>query len=445
MEIAQLAKILEEKGVRWVRILWCDNANIIRSKAFHVKTLSQHFEHGIGISVARQAIPALVDAVVPETGLGPVGEVWLKPDWSTFNVLPYAPGHARVISDIVSDGRPWTLCPRHLLRRMIAEAKTEGLEIKAAFENEFYLVQPTPNGFTPVDETVFAATLAMDLNREVIDEIAEALISQGLQVERYYPESGPGQHEITVGYTHALQAADNQIIYRETVHAVTAPYNLKASFLPVIFSDKAGSGCHLHVSLWKDQQNVLPDPKRPGELSGISQAFIAGVLFHLPALMALTTPSPNSYRRIRPHFWSGAFRVWGWDNREAAVRVPTNPEPPSPTHFEFKTVDGSANPFLALGGVIAAGLDGVRRSLDVGAPVSEDPGRLPEKERREKGIDMLPLSLEEAIGHMEQDEILLNALGSELANVFLAVRRAEWEVLKEVELDQEVRLLLERY
>ncbi|MCA1991031.1 MAG: glutamine synthetase family protein [Coleofasciculus sp. S288] len=441
----ELLQSLDELGIRFVRILWCDNANIIRSKAVHRGALPEYLKHGVGISAAQQAIPVMYDAPVSGSGLDCVGEVRLVPDWNTFTALPYASGHTRVMGDMVKDGSAWNLCPRNFLKKMVAEAEREGLEVIAAFENEFYLLRSTPNGIVPADETVFASTLAMDLHRVVIDEIATALVEQGMLVEQYYPESGSGQQEISILYTNALGAADQQIAFRETVRAIALQHHLKASFLPKIFADKAGSGCHLHLSLWHEGQNLIPNLDAVGELSEVARRFIAGLLHHLPALMALTTPSTNSYRRIRPHCWSGAFRCWGMDNREAAVRVPSNPEEISPTHFEFKTVDASANPYLALGATIAAGLDGVRHCLDLGEPVGVDPGHLTETERRDRNIDSLPTTLGESIEHLSNDQVLLNALGSELAQAYLAVRKAEWDAMKDLELEEEVNLLLERY
>jgi glutamine synthetase len=270
-------------------------------------------------------------------------------------------------------------------------------------------------------------------------------VEQGILVEQYYPKLGPGQQEISILYAKALSAADQQIAFRETIRAIALQHHLKASFLPKIFADKAGSGCHLHLSIWQDGQNLLPNPEAPGELSEIARRFIAGILHHLPGLMALTTPSTNSYRRIQPHYWSGAFRCWGMDNREAAVRVPSNPEEMSPTHFELKTVDASANPYLALGAVIAAGLDGVRHCFELGEPVTVDPGDLSESERSDRGIERLPINLGESIEQLSGDRVLLDALGAELAQAYLAVRKAEWEAMKDLELEEEVKLLLERY
>lgn len=442
----QRAKLLAENGIRFVRLLWCDNANIIRGKAFHAGFLKEHQDAGISISMAQQAIPSMYDAVAPESGLGPVGEAWLIPDWQTFAPLPYVLSHARIISDIHVNGEPWALCPRSFLKRMIKRAQDAGFDVMAAFEHEFYLLHPDPKGRPiPVDQTVFAATLGMDLNHEVIDNIAEALVIQGIPVERYYPESGPGQHELSTRYTNALQAADWAIAFRETVRGVALRHNQRASFLPKIFANAAGSGCHLHLSLWRDGKNLMPDAAGMGGLSQTALHFIGGILQHLPALMALTTPSPNSYRRLQPHFWSGAFRSWGLDNREAAVRIPSDSVAPTPTHLELKTVDASANPYLALGAVIAAGLDGIEQQLNPGEPVDVDPGYLSDAEQAQRGIQRLPSNLGEAIAHLRQCPLLLDALSAELAQAFLAVRKAEWEFFKDKELEEEVRFLLERY
>ncbi len=434
MERSLLAT-LEQARTRFVRLLWCDNGGLIRGKAIHYGRLNAYAQTGVGIAAAQQAVPVHLDAPAPGSDLGPVGEVRLVPDWSTLALLPYAPGHARVLGDLVRDGLPWACCPRAALRLAIARAADQQLSIKAAFENEFFLLQPG-EALVPADRQPFAAAAAMDLHQPVIDAIAEALLAQGIQVEHYYPESGWGQQEISILYTEALDAANQQIVFRETVKAIARQHGQIASFLPKIFPDQAGSGCHLHLSLWRGGQNLLAS--ETGELAPLGRQFLAGLLAHLPGLMALTVPSVNSYRRLQPHCWSGAFRCWGYDNREAALRVPTNASAPSPTHLEVKTVDATSNPYLALAGIIAAGLDGIERQLPLPEPVTVDPGTLPEAER-------LPVNLGEAIAALDADPLLCNALGPELARTYLAVRRAEWTALGAWELAQEVELLRERY
>jgi glutamine synthetase len=438
-----LFELLKAAEVKFVRVLWCDNASVIRSKAMHVRVVEEYMEHGVGISNAQMAIPVMYDGLAPDSGLGPVGEIRLVPDWATLNALPYAPGHVRVMGDMMLDGRPWAVCPRDFLKRQIAAAEEVGLEIRGAFENEFYLMRAEGEQLLPADESVFAATLAMDASAAVINDITDALQHQDIAVELYYPESGPGQQEISIRYGPALAAADRQIAFRETVRAVAMRHGLKASFLPKIFSDKAGSGCHLHLSIWRESVNVFRGDG-PHGLSEEGAAFMAGVLDHLPALMAVTTPTPNSYRRLQPHAWAGAFRCWGVDNREAAVRLPSHPSG-RPTNFELKTVDASSNPYLALGAVIACGLDGVRLKRKLPSPVGVDPGTLTEKERAALHAPRLPRSLDEALKALRKDETLLGAMGAPLAQAFTAVRKAEWEALHGLSLEDEVSLLLERY
>ena len=436
-------EILKSQGIRFVRVIWCDNGNVVRGKAIHIDALADRMEIGVGLSAAQQAIPVMADGVAPGSGLGPVGEVWLTPDWSTLQLLPYAPGQARVFGDMVAEGRPWPWCGRQFLKRMIQRAAGAGLDLKAAFEPEFYLLQQEAHQIQPADQTVFATTLAMDMHGAVIDAIASALIAQGLTVEQYYPESGPGQQEISVRYADALQAADQHIIYRETVKAVARQHGLIASFMPKIFDQAAGSGCHLHLSLWQQSQNIIPNSQ--GGLSPTAEHFTAGLLHHLPSLMALTTPSPNSYRRLRPQCWSGAYQVWGYDNREAAIRIPTNPRGPSPTHIEFKTLDNAANPYLALGCVIAAGLDGLGQNLTLPDPVAQDPATLSEPERQARQISLLPQSLEQSLGAIQNNQVLSQALGTSLLTTLVAIREAEQEAMKDFTLEEEVQLLIERY
>jgi glutamine synthetase len=428
-----------------LRILWCDNANIIRAKAVHINASNAHLsDFYVGISEAMQALPVMYDAPVRETGLSPVGEVHLTADLASFMPLPYAPGHGRAMGDMLKNGKPWAYCPRNFLKKMEAEARDMLVEVKGAFENEFYLLRATEGKCEPVDTTPFASTYAMDLNREVIDDIIVALIAQGITVEQHYPESGPGQHEITVRYSSAVRACDNQIAFRETARAVAQKHGLVASFLPKIFPDKTGNGCHLHLSLWRDDTNILSDPNNTYGLSDPARQFIAGILNHLPALMAVTTPTSNSYRRIQPNSWSGAFQCWGFDNKEAAVRVISDRDREI-RHFELKAIDASSNPYLALGAVIAAGLDGIREQRELGRPVQQDPANLSEGERNEYNIVPLPSSLGDALIHLKNDAVIVRALGDDLARAYIGVKSAEWDALRHLTLDEEVQLLLEKY
>ncbi|MCP4626932.1 MAG: glutamine synthetase [bacterium] len=443
-----LKQTLKDAGIKFVRILWCDNANVIRAKAAHIDYLEEYIDNGVGIAAAQMALPVMHDSVVAETGLGPVGEVRLMPDWSTLTTLPFARGHAQVLSDMVisETGKVWEHCPRGFLKRQVRELEKKGLTLKAVFENEFFLLKRNAEGsLEPADDTVFSATGSMNLHCAFINDFADALIAQGLEVEGYYPESGPGQQELNIRCAETLKAADRQIVYRETVRGVATQHGLVASFLPKIVEKKAGSGCHLNFSLWRAGENISGDSQQSTAISAEGSAFIAGILDHLPALCAVTIPSKTSYRRIRPHFWAGAFRAWGHQNREAAVRVCRNKQGNSANRFEIKTADATANPYIALGALIAAGLDGLRRNLPLPEEVTVDPALVPEEQRRIRGIDRLPQNLGQAIDALRNDDVLLEAIGEELATSYVAVRQNEWENLKNLSLEEEVALLVERY
>ncbi len=433
---------LKRAGVEFVRILWCDNANIIRAKAANVNMLRDGFE-GINMTIAQMALPVMFDAVAPNSGLGPVGEVRLEPDWSTLKILPYALGHAQVMSNMIMNDKPWAHCPRDFLRQQINHLREHDIEIKAAFENEFFLLRKFGDSYEAADRTVYAMTSSINEHRDFILELSHALETQGLQPEFYHPESGPGQQELSVRYSDGLGAADNQIVYRETARGIAHKYGLTASFLPKIFENAAGSGCHINLSLWQDDKNITGDSEDKTGLSKTARSFMAGVLTHLNALTALTLSTRNSFRRIRPHFWAGAFTAWGYDNREAAIRVSRGKTGAS--RFELKAADASANPYLALGAMLAAGLDGIEKKFFLPQETNVDPALLNETERKANQVHALPASLGEALDALQKDKVLLEALGAERAKTYLAVKTMEWNALKDLTLEAEVKLLAERY
>ena len=424
-------------GIRLIRVAYCDNANLIRAKAAPLEGLDGLLKYGVGFTVAQQALPMLGDTPLPASGLGPIGEVWLVPDPGTFTVLPYNQGAAMMLGDFeTASGDPWAHDPRACLRRAVETAGADGYEVQAAFEPEFYLLRPrAPGGadapeYEPFDRTNFAMTIAHDAAHDVLCDLVDVLNDMELDVALVYPESGPGQYEVSIRHAAALASADRHVLVREGIRGVARRHGLAASFAPEPFADSAGSGCHLHMSVWRDGQNLFYDERDRLRLSPLAYAWIGGVLAHLPALCALVAPSVNSYGRLRPYSWAGAFTCYGPENREAALRVITPRRGPASCNVELKTCDGSANPYLALAGVIAAGLDGVRRKLAPGDPVETDPALLPDEVRRAKGIAPLPASLDAAAGALEQDSVLQELLGAPLTKSFLAVRRGEWEALR---------------
>jgi glutamine synthetase len=425
----QIVSLANERGLQLVRFLYCDNGGVIRGKSTHVGALARRISSGIGLVKGMQSFTSL-DTLAPDATYGPVGEIRLVPDPDTFVVLPYAPRSGQMIANMVElDHRPWALDPRDFLQRMAARAAEKDLAFDAAFENEFYLAYRRDDGFVPVDRSLCFSAIGMESTEPVIQDIIAALTDQGLAVELSHPELGWGQQELSIHHAPAVRAADNQVTYRQTVRAVAAHHGMVASLAPKPWADQAGSGAHLHWSVWNGDhtRNVLADPGGTAGLSELARHAIAGVLAHLPGLLGLTTPSTNSFRRLQPHYWSSAYTAWGIENREAAVRVPSRywDDEEGSTNLELKASDNSANPYLALGGVMAAALDGIDRGLDPGEPADQDPGNLSDTERERRGIRRFPLTSAEALDELEGDEVLTSALGAPLATEYLKVRRAE--------------------
>lgn len=431
-------------GVRLVRFLYTDNGGVTRGKATPLAFLRNRIDDGIGLTKAMQAMNML-DQLAAVEGMGPVGEIRLVPDPDSFRILPYAPHAAAMTTDMLNqDGSPWAACPRSFLKRQIAACAATGFTVQAVFEVEFSLAQKGADGaFAPVDESLCFATTGFTVSAKFIDDLVVALEAQGLEVDQYYPELGHGQQELPIRHAPALAAADRQVFYRETVRNVAYNHGLVASLAPKPFPNEAGNGAHIHFSLWDNagSRNLMYDAADPYGLSQMGHHFIAGILEHLPGLLALTCPSYNSYRRLQPHFWSSAFTAWGPDNREAAVRVPSKfkSDPSGSTNAELKASDSSSNPYLALGGLIAAGLDGVRRQLSSPAPVLVDPASYSDAERAERGIKRFPTTLKQALDELETDEVLIDALGPLLATSYVAVKRLEWESFSKEDLDFEIK------
>jgi glutamine synthetase len=436
---AAAAARAEAEGISLVWFLYADHGGIIRGKSASAAALPGRMVSGIGHTVAMMAM-SMLDHLQPVEGMSPVGEVRIMPDPATFVPLPYAPGAAAMLADLVQPGgEPWDGCARTYLRQAVADLAAEGFVATAAFEPEFTLGrrEASPDGgpdrLVPADDSLCYSATGFHLAHDYAADLHDALRAQGMQVENYYPELGHGQQEMSVRHTPGLRAADNHVLYRETVRGVAFRHGMWASLAPKPIADQAGNGAHLHVSL----REAGPDGE-PGEpafydaadryrLSRAGYCFIGGLLAHLPALTALTCGSVNSYRRLAPQMWSSAYTIYGMDNREAAVRIcsPMRDDPGRSVNLELKPSDSSANPYLALGGVIQAGLDGIRRKLDPGEAVNVDPATLTDAERLAVGARRLPTSLAEALDALEADDLLMESLGDLRRRAYLAVKRSE--------------------
>ncbi|KAF4407967.1 glutamine synthetase family protein [Streptomyces lycii] len=434
----QVLRQADAHGVELIRFLWVDHNGILRGKAVTRAHLEFRMESGIGLAKSRQAA-GLMDTGVPVPGFNAVGEVRLVPDPDTFIALPHAPGQGAMLCDLVQlDGEPWDACPRTFLKSALVAAGK--LEVVASYEPEFTLcsARPEPGGLKVLDDSLCFDNAGFDAAGDYVMQLLQGLRGQGVDVEVYHPEFGAGQHEMTLRHGPALRAADLSVWQKAITRGLASSLGLWATFAPTPAPGFRGNGNHLHLSMWRDcpgrgRENVFADDADGLGLSETAYHFIGGVLRHLPALLALTCPSVNSYQRLQPGMWSGAHACYGQDNREAAVRIPSRLRgaAAASTNVELKAVDSTANPYLAMGAVIYAGLDGIASRTDPGPQLAQDPNGLTDAERDRLGLG-LPRSLEEALEALRRDDYLMDVLGPLRREVYPALKEDEIRAVKEM-------------
>src|ERR671910_1129592 len=281
----------------WIRFVFVDHAGIPKTKAVHRDAFARRARAGVGLAKGVLALDPS-GALHPVSGLSPVGEVRLVPDLSSLTPLPFARGQAMVCCDMTEpDARtPWNGCPRGALRRMLERFANRGYRAVASYEVEFYLRDPEG----PLDRTPYAGSFALTSAAEFVAELAEMLEEMGIRPEQCHAEVGHGNLELSVKEAEALAAADKRVQVMETIRGVAHRMGLGITMAPKPYLEEAGNGHHLHLSIYslEGEGPVLFDAS--GALSGAGSGFVAGILKHLPAVMAFTTPSPNSYQRIAP-------------------------------------------------------------------------------------------------------------------------------------------------
>lgn len=441
-----------------VRLLWSDSAGLRRCRVVPGPRYPEVLSMGVGVTKACMAQTAYSDSPAEGSGLTAVGEVRLTPDDATRVGAPWsAGGHQIVMCDfMLVAGLAWSCCPRQTLKRAIAMLKNDfGLELKVGYELEFTLLEsfaPSSSpvtcsaggsalfgtGLRPVGHARYSQSSALDAQADVLDDMVTTLQAMDIGVEQWHAESAPGQFEISLAYGGALEAADKLLLAREAITAVARKHGLYVSYLPKMMKHQAGNGCHCHMSLWQDGSPRMNRPHKAKAKAGepdptaTAMSWTAGLLQSLPALLAFTTPSPNSFERFRVGAWAGAVTAWGWNNREAPIRMTApNLENLHLTHIELKAFDHTANPHLALTAIIAAGTLGLRGKLQPPEPLFVPPGELPPEDAERMGVRPLPASLRDSLALLEGPEgkpfhrALCQVVKEDLLQAYLAVRHAE--------------------
>ena len=425
-----------------VALVCCDLGAIVRGRSVLSAELEEHLAAGVGWVPANHSLTPF-GPLARDTPFDSVGDLRLLPDRGT-HVRVEAGVHASplqfVLCDIVeTDGRPWECCPRRFLREALAELQEElGARLLASFEHEFQLSLPTPP----------AAPFSLREQRAAepfAAAVMDALIAAGAQPERFFAEFAAHQFEIPVEPAEGLAAADRSVVLREVVREIARRHDLRASFAPLLDAAGPGNGAHIHLNLLDRAGGLLLyDAARPACLSELGGRFAAGVLRHAGALSALCAPSPASAARLTPHRWSAGAVCLGRHNRETLLRIPATVtlgggEPARQLHLEYRGADATANPYLALGAIVRAGLDGVRSELPVPPILDRDPARLDAAQARRYGVGALPASMEDSLAALAGDETARAWMTPLLYEAYVGVKRAEIDAVADMDLSEVCR------
>ena len=425
-----------------VAFVCCDLGAIVRGRSLPACELAGHVEHGVGWVPANHALTPIGTLAEPNP-FGSTGDLRLLPDLDAHVRVQAIGGEDAeaatlefLLCDIAeTDGSLWQCCPRTYLRRALEDLRAEtGLRALASFEHEFQLLSSSP--------AALAFSLEAQRRAEPFpSQVIAALREAGLAPERFMAEYAAHQFEIPVAPAQGVAAADRAVALREVVREVARQSGSHATFAPLLDPAQAGNGVHIHVSLIdEDGRPALYDAARPACLSDLGASFAAGVLVHADALSAICAPSPVSAERLSPHRWSAGAACLGVRNRETLLRIPplvaSLGEQASQMRLEYRGADATANPYLALGSIVRAGLQGVRDELAAPPILDRDPSQLDDAETARFRVGGLPSSLQDALAALERDDVARAWMTSLMYDAYVAVKHAEIAAADGVELHE---------
>ena len=438
----EIMAIVEEKNVNFFRLQFVDIFGFMKN-----------------IAIPRSQIKKALDGQMMFDGSSIDGfvrinesDMYLKPDYDTFLVLPWRVRNdvnaARIICDVYkADGTPFNGCPRVNLKRVLAEAKALGYTMNVGTECEFFLFQEDAQGKLKTETGDVAGYFDVDPEDKGINcrrEIIETLESMGFEVEASHHEVAVGQHEINFKYADALAAADNTVTFKWVVRSIAAKHGLHATFMPKPVFGINGSGMHTNQSLFNlDGTNAFFDEKGPLKLSETAYHYIAGIMKNARGFTAVTNPLVNSYKRLVPGYEAPVYVAWSASNRSALVRIPASRG--LSTRTEVRCPDPACNPYLALAMMLSSGLDGVKNKLEAPASVNVDIFEMTLAEKDAAGIDSLPGSLEEAIRALQENPIAKQALGEHIFEKYIDGKTREWDSYRTWVTDWETKTYIKNY
>lgn len=421
MTKAAILKTCKEKNVEFLRLQFTDIFGVNKN----VEVPKSQFEKALNGEIMFDGSSIEGFARIEES------DMLLNPDLSTFRILPWSNSGgqiARLICDIMNpDGNPFEGCPRQTLKRVCDKAKKMGYILNAGPEAEFFLFLYDENGKpAPIthDSAGYFDLAPLDHGEDARREIVNVLNNLGFEVEAAHHEVAHGQHEIDFKYAPALETADHVATFKFVVRKIAQKYNLHATFMPKPVYGINGSGMHVHQSLFKKDKNAFFDPKTDDQLSKEAKYYIGGMLKHAKALVAITNPLINSYKRLVPGYEAPVNIAWSEKNRSPLIRVPAKRG--KSTRIEVRMPDPSANPYLAIAVMLAAGLDGIENKIDSPPSVNKNIFSMSQREKSRLKIEALPANLSEAIQNLEKNKLMREVLGDHVFTHFIEAKKMEW-------------------
>lgn len=422
MSTEEILSRLKEDGIEFITLQFTDLLGVVKEIIIPAAGAKNAIENGVWFDGSSVEGFARIQE----------SDLFLKPDLATYSPVPWLAENgktARIICDIYSpDGQPFAGDPRFILKKIIAEATAAGYEAKVGPEAEFYLFKDDGGQDAPIDYSGYFDFSSHE-GYKFIKEVASALQQFGIEVETSHHEVGQGQYEIDFKYGNALNIADKVLTLKYTVKKIAQRHGLKATFIPKPIMNAAGSGMHIHQSLFdrEKNQNLFYNEDNKYRLSETAYRFIAGQMKHIKAMSAILCPTVNSYKRLVSGFEAPVYITWAGMNRSALIRVPRfHADKQDAARIELRCPDPTCNPYLAFAVMIASGLEGIREKSAAPEAVEENVYDFDGDDLSRKNIDTLPTSLKEALGEMAKDPLIEKVLGRDLLEKYLYVKNKEW-------------------
>lgn len=424
MTKGDVLRTVEEKQIKFIRFWFTDVLGFLKSFAVTPAELEGAFEEGMGFDGSS----ILGFARIEESDM----VAW--PDPSTFAVLPWrggAGGTGRMFCDIrTPDGDPYVGDPRNVLRKVVDKAAAMGYTLNLGPELEFFYFENSL-GTNVLDHGGYFDLTTLDAGTDLRRDTINALHALGIQVEYSHHEVAPSQHEIDLRFRDAMTMADQVMTYRLTVKEIAQAKGLYATFMPKPMFGVNGSGMHVHQSLFQGDRNAFFDAGDEHNLSKVGKSYIAGLLKHIKEICLVTNQWINSYKRLVPGYEAPVYICWSRRNRSAMVRVPLyKPGKENATRVELRNPDPACNPYLAFAAMLAAGLDGIEKGLELPPEASNNIYEMTEAQREAAGIDSLPEDLYQAIKEFEKSTFVREALGDHVCDYLIRNKWAEWNDYK---------------